>query len=159
MSVNRLREQISTTPVRLGSKSKTKTYLLIRLKFFFIFEGYLTKDDGTVYANADNVALTNNGIMHIFSNFKFQLSNQEIESLYYPGQGTTMLGLLNYPDDFSMSQGLNKLWYKDTTATAAVARNHGFSTRQTVLIRLPDPKGTFSFRVPLKHIFWILRRL
>ena len=64
-----------------------------------------------------------------------------------------MLGLLKYPDDFSKSQGLNQLWYKDTTATSQLAHNHGFAARQTALIQLPDPKGTFSFRVPLKHIF------
>ena len=118
MSMNRSREQISTIPVRSGSTSKPKIYLLIRVKVFFIFEGRLTKGDGQAYANADNVALTNNGLMHLYSNFKYQLSGQEIASLSYPGQGTTMLGLLKYPDDFSKSQGLNQLWYKDTTVTS-----------------------------------------
>ena len=119
---------------------------------YLIVEGRLTKADGTAYANADNVALTNNALMHLFSNIKYQLSGQEIESLFYPGQGTTMLGLLKYPDDFSKSQGLNQLWYKDTTDAAAAA-NTGFAVRQSYLIQSPNPKGTFSFRVPLKHIF------
>ena len=66
------------------------------------------------------VTITNNGMMHLFSNIKYQLSGQEIESLYYPEQATTstMLGLLKYPDDFQKSQGLNQLWYKDMGATA-----------------------------------------
>ena len=34
---------------------------------YLIFEGRLTKADGTPYANADVVALSNNGIMHLFS--------------------------------------------------------------------------------------------
>ena len=34
---------------------------------YFIFEGRLTKADSTSYANADKVALTNNAIMHHFS--------------------------------------------------------------------------------------------
>ena len=34
---------------------------------YLIFEGRLTKALGTPYANADEVALTNNGIMHLFS--------------------------------------------------------------------------------------------
>ena len=55
------------------------------------------KADGTAYANDDVVTITNNGLMHLFSNMKYQLSGQEIESLYYPGQATTMLGLLNVP--------------------------------------------------------------
>ena len=92
--------------------------------------------------------------MHLFSNIKYQLSGQEIESLYYPGQATTMLGLLKYPDDFQKSQGLNQLWFKDAGATAEhLTNNPGFGIRHSYLIKTPDPKGTFSFRIPLKHIF------
>ena len=71
----------------------------------------------------------------------------------HPGQAITMLGLLKYRDDFSKSQGLNQLWYKDTTTESDLARNTGFNVRKQCLIDSPDPKGTFSFRVPLKHIF------
>ena len=71
----------------------------------------------------------------------------------HPGQATTMLGLLKYPEDFSKSQGLNQLWYKDTTINADLANNTGFEIRQKYIIQNPNPKGTFSFRVPLKHIF------
>ena len=120
---------------------------------YLIFEGRLTKADGTTYTNADEAALTTNALMHLFSNIKYQLSSQEIESLFHPGQGTTMLGLLKYPDDFSKSQGLNQLWYKDTGVTASTTNNTGFKIRQSYLIQFPDPKGSFSFRVPLKHIF------
>ena len=81
---------------------------------YFIFEGRLTKADGTLYANADEVTLTNNAIMHLFSRIEYHLSNQLIESFNYPGQETTMLDLLKYPDDFSKAQGLNQLWYKDS---------------------------------------------
>ena len=59
-----------------------------------IFESHLTKADGTAYVNADEVALTNNAKMHLFSRIEYHLSNQLIESLNYPGQVTTMLGLL-----------------------------------------------------------------
>ena len=77
-----------------------------------------------------------------------------IESLNYPGQAVTMLGLLKYPDDFSKAQGLKQLWYKDTSTTAAKADNNGFATRHAYLIQSPTVKGTFSFRIPLKHIFY-----
>ena len=120
---------------------------------YLVVEGRLTKDDGTLYADADNVALTNNAIMHLFSNIKYKLSGQEIESLYNPGQASTMLGLLKYPDDFSKSMGLNQLWYKDMEATASIANNLGFRVRHSYLIESPVPKGTFSFTIPLKHIF------
>ena len=65
-----------------------------------IFEGRLTKADDTLYVNADEVALTNNAIMHLFSRIEYHLSNQLIESINYPGQVTTMIDLLKYPDDF-----------------------------------------------------------
>ena len=120
---------------------------------YLIFEGQLTKTDGTAYANDDVVTITNNGLMHLFSNIKYQLSGQEIESLYYPGQSTTMLGLLKYPDDFQKSQGLNQLWFKDADAAAHLTNNLGFAARHGYLIKTPDPKGTFSFRIPLKHMF------
>ena len=65
-----------------------------------IFEGRLTRADGTPYANADEVALTNNAIMHLSSRIEYHLSNQLIESLNYPGQATTMLDLLKYQMTF-----------------------------------------------------------
>ena len=120
---------------------------------YIVFEGRLTKTDGTAYANADDVALTNNGLMYLFSNISYRLSNHEIESVHHPGQATTMLGLLKYPDDFSRAQGLNQLWKKDTATAAVVEDNAGFSARQSYLIASPTANGTFSLRVPLKHIF------
>ena len=64
-----------------------------------------------------------------------------------------MLGLLKYPNDFALAQGLNQLWTKDTVATTVLADNTGFAIRQAYVIRKPPAKGTFSFAVPLKHIF------
>ena len=45
------------------------------IESYLIFEGRLTKADGTPYANADEVAL-NNAIMHPFSRIEYHLSNQ-----------------------------------------------------------------------------------
>ena len=118
-----------------------------------VVESRLTKADGTAYANADEVALTNNTIMHLFSRIQYHLSNLLIESLSYPGQVTTIFGLLKYPDDFSKVQDLNQLWYKDTATTAAQADNNGFAARHAYLIQSPTIKGTFSMRFPMKHIF------
>ena len=49
-----------------------------------------------------------------------------MESVNYPGQATTMLGLLKYPDDFSNAQGLNQLWNKDTATTTVKADNNAY---------------------------------
>ena len=124
---------------------------------YLIFEGRLTKADGTLYVNADEAALTNNAIMHLFSRIEYHLSNQLIELLNYPGQATTLLGLLKYPDDFSKAQGLNQLWYKYTATTAVKADNSGFAVKHAYLIQSPTVKGTFSFSIQMKHIFGFVR--
>ena len=120
---------------------------------FLIIEGQLIKDDDTPYANADVISLTNNGMMYLFKNIKYHLSEKTIEEVQYPGQATTMLSLLKYPDDFSKSHGINQLWYKDTSTDANLGNNTGFKLRKEYIINKPDPKGTFSFKIPLKHIF------
>ena len=74
---------------------------------FLIIEGRLIKDDNNSYGNNDPVSITNNGMMYLFKRIRYDLSGQEIETLVHPGQATTMLGLLKYPDDFSKSKGLN----------------------------------------------------
>ena len=122
---------------------------------FLLIEGELLKNDGTRYANADIITLTNNGIMYLFKRIRYELAEKEIESVQNPGQATTMLGLLKYPDDFSKSQGLNQLWYKDTYETASTANNTGFNLRHDYIIIKPNPKGVFSFRIPLKHIWFL----
>ena len=45
------------------------------------------------------------------------------------------------------------MWYKDTGVNADLVTNVGFKIRKEYIINKSDPKGTFSFRVPLKHIF------
>jgi len=42
---------------------------------------------------------------------------------------------------------------KDSHTTAHLQNNIGFAARQGYIIQKPDPKGTFSFRIPLRHIF------
>ena len=120
---------------------------------YLIIEGELKKNDNNRYADGDPIALTNNGIMHLFKNIRYDLSGQEIENILNVGQATTMLGLLKYPDDFSKSKGLNQLWYKDTTNTAVLADNVGFKIRHDYIITNSRPRGSFSFRIPLKQIF------
>ena len=126
---------------------------------YLIVEGHLEKNlnppNATVYnRDTDLITLTNNGIMHLFKRIRYDLSGQEIENLVHPGQATTMLGLLKYPDDFSKSKGLNQLWYKDTNTNATIGNdgNAGFAVRRHYIFSSDQP-GTFSFRIPLKHIF------
>ena len=129
---------------------------------YLIIKGQLLKADGTLYARANRIALANNGIMHLFKRIRYELSGHEIENIMNVGQATTMLGLLKYPDDFSKSKGLNQLWYKDTKNTTTLDPadanfNAGFKIRHDYIFGKADgdviPRGSFSFRIPLKHIF------
>ena len=120
---------------------------------FLLIEGRLTKTDGTDYANADNVSLTNNAMMYLFRDIRYELSGHEIEKVNYVGYATTMLGLLKYTEDFGRSKGLNQSWYKDSS-NAANNQNTGFWIRhQHIFNHVNVNKGSFSFRIPLKHIF------
>ena len=119
---------------------------------YLIIEGRLLRANNNSYGDNDLITLTNNGIMHLFKRIRYDLSGQDIENIMNVGQATTMLGLLKYPDDFSKSKGLNQLWYKDTTVNAD-DDNTGFLFRRFYIVRNSNPKGSFSFRIPLKYIF------
>ena len=130
---------------------------------FLIVEGRLIKEarDGAgraqYYDDVDVISLINNGMMYLFSDVRYHLASHEIEVLQNPGQATTMLGMLKYPDDFSKSQGLNQLWIKDENTGRPnidpnnAGYNAGFKIRHQHIIKSPDPKGSFSFKIPLKH--------
>ena len=117
---------------------------------FLVIEGQLAAAAGP-FANDDNITLINNGIMYLFSDVRFHLASHEIEVLQNPGHATTMLGMLKYTDDFNRSQGLNQLWFPDYNRGTAAEDNHGFKARHEYIIKSSDPKGSFSFKIPLKH--------
>ena len=119
---------------------------------YLIIEGRLTKENGNPYADANAISITDNAMMYLFKRIQYKLSGQEIENIVHLGQATTMLGLLKYPDDFSKSKGLNQSWYKDTSDLANL-NNIGFKIRHDYIINNSNPKGSFSFKIPLKHIF------
>ena len=113
------------------------------------------KDAGGSYDNDTLITLINNGMMYLFSDVRYHLASHEIEVLQNPGHATTMLGMLKFPDDFSKSQGLNQLWIKDTgngdTAVGGDNPNEGFKLRRNYIINMPNTKGNFCFKIPLKH--------
>ena len=128
---------------------------------FLVIDGHLKKRARGVgvvvqnYANVDIITLINNGMMYLFSDIRFHLASHEIEVLQNPGQATTMLRMLKYPDDFNKSQGLNQLWLPDTkidnNEVANNVNNEGYKKRHEYIIMTSAPKGFFSFKIPLKH--------
>ena len=119
---------------------------------FLLIEGRLTKGTTADYGN-DLVSLTNNAMMYLFKDIRYELLGHEIKKITNLGQTTTMLGMLKHPDDFSKSKVLNQSWYKDTLAEAST-QNVGCNIRRKYIINdNVDPRGSFSFNIPLKHIF------
>ena len=118
---------------------------------YLIVEGELKKTNNNNYEDADNITLINNGIMYLFSDVRYHLASYEIEVLQNPGHASTMLGMLKYPDDFYKAHGLNQLWFKDDNLEPDQETNTGFKKRHEYIIKSPNPKGSFSFKIPLKH--------
>ena len=103
---------------------------------------------------------------------KYDLDNTNMEKLSSPGQITSLFGYLSQPDDFSTSAGLKYCWNKDTNTHACSAGfvesvgapaagyiptrhaeyNAGFVARKGLLFS-SNPRGHFSFIIPLSHIF------
>ena len=105
-----------------------------------------------IQANADLIALTNNGLLHQFSNLKLTLAGQEVQHVNYPGQAAPLLGMASYLTTYTKGCGLAQGWYPDTKTTAADG-NVVFTIRQKYLVQKPDPKGSFRCTIPMKHIF------
>ena len=118
-------------------------------KSWLEIEGTLTKAAGTAFADTDVITLVNNGPMFLFENIKYELSGQEIETVYHPGQATTILGLSKYSKSI-----LNQCWTLDTGAgVASITANDGFTNRHNYIIKTSTPKGSFRFCIPLDHVF------
>ena len=118
------------------------------------FEGNLVKEAGTEYADNDAITLINNAIPFLFDNIRYDLSGQEVESIFNPGQASTMLGLAKYSTNFNQGVGLNQCWRLDEgDGTASLTTNPGFTKRHDYFIKKPTPKGSFRIAIDLEHIF------
>ena len=99
-----------------------------------LIEDEALKADNARYADADLIALTNNGLLYLFSSLKLTLAGQEVEHVNYPGHATPLLGLTSYSSEYQKGCGLAQSWYADTN-TAAALTNIGFAAPQQFLIR------------------------
>ena len=125
------------------------------------FEGTVVKADDSLYKKADKkLALMNNALMFLFDNIKYDLSSTEIESVYQPGQATSMFGLLTKNENFSNGGGLNSCWVPDSNDGEAKTENSGWDARRRIMFanntvaNTEDPNsGSFRFSVRLEDIF------
>ena len=123
-------------------------YFLPSKSWLQIDADLLTAAGARINPNTD-ITLTNNGIMYCFSNIKYQLAGNEIESLNHPGQATTMLGLLKYSKSYP---GLASCWEPDTNAE--IAANTGFEKRKAYIFNATAAahvNGSFSIPLNADH--------
>ena len=119
---------------------------------YLLVEGNLVKAaGGAIYAAGDAVALANNGVMHLFSNVKYELAGQEIESVNNPGIAGVLMGIAKFPYDYGEGPGMLQCW--SPQQVDGVLGTRGFARRQEYIISKPDPRGSFSFVVDLENVF------
>ena len=68
----------------------------------------MLKADNARYADGDLVALTNNGLLYLFSRLKLTLAGKMVEHVNYPGQATSFLCLASYSSTYQKGCGLGK---------------------------------------------------
>lgn len=117
-----------------------------------LVEGNLLKEaDGTRYVAGDNMALANNGILHLFSNIKYELVGTEIESVNEPGIAGCMMGIAKYPYAYAHGIGMKSCWAPNTSDT--VFGDRAWARRKEYIIGKSDPVGSFSFIIEMEDIF------
>ena len=108
---------------------------------YLLIEGDVLKADNIRYADADLVALTNNGLLYLFSSWKLTLAGQTVEHVNYPGQATSPLSFVSYSSTYYKGCGQTQGWFSDTNTNATV-NNIRCYTLQGYLIQKPNPKGS-----------------
>ena len=112
---------------------------------YLLVEGNLLKEDGTWYAAADVIALANTGVMHLFSNVKYELAGQEIECQ----QSRNCCCFNGYR---KISQRLC-IWDWSPKTSDGVFMERGFGRRKEYIIAKSDPHSSFSYAVKLENLF------
>ena len=87
----------------------------------------LFQRSGVYDANA-SVVLANYVVMHLFSNVKYELAGQEIESVNNPGIAGVLMGISKFPYDYANSAVIIQCWSPQTSD--AVLGERGFARRQ-----------------------------
>ena len=122
-------------------------------KSYLLVEGELVKAaNGARYTAAADIALCNNGIMHLFSNARYEIAGQEIESVNNPGIAGVLMGTAKFPFDYAAGAGLMQCWAPNTSDSQLIDKK-GYEARKKYIIAKSVPIGTFSFIVELENVF------
>ena len=73
---------------------------------YLLIEGDVLKADNTRYIAPDLAALTNNGLLYLFSSLKLTLAGQTVERVNYPGHARSLFGLMSYSSTYTKGCGM-----------------------------------------------------
>ena len=118
---------------------------------YLLVQGDLIKSGGTRYEKTAHIALSNNGVMHLFSNVKYEIGGQEIESVNNPGVAGVIMGLAKFPFEYSLGTGMLQCWSPETSESTLMER--AFARRREYIIGKPEKAGQFSFIIELENVF------
>lgn len=120
---------------------------------YLVVEGELVKAaDGKRYTTTADIALCNNGIMHLFSNSRYEIAGQEIENVNNPGVAGVLMGSAKFPLDYAAGTGLMQCW-APSTADSQLIEKKGYEALKKYIIAKSDPVGSFSFIIELENVF------
>ena len=132
---------------------RTDTALLHWYNAFLVLDGKLVKNEGDAeYADGDLITLTHNAVPLMFSNVKLTIGNKLVENVNEVGHVSSMMYDVLYPRSKGKCDGLEFMWYPDTSSTAVENDNKGFKIRRNWIITQPHTNGKFKLKVPL-HLF------
>ena len=119
---------------------------------YLLVEGELIKAANSArYTAAADIALCNNGVMHLFSNARYELGGQEIENVNNPGIAGVLMGTAKFPFDYAAGAGLMQCWAPNTSDSQLIDKK-GCDARKKYIIAKSVPIGTFSFIVELENV-------
>ena len=119
---------------------------------YLLVEGNLLKaGEGGVYGENDAATLASYGVMHLFSNVRYELAGQEIESVNNPGIAGVLMGISKFSEGYGNGEGMIQCW--SPQKVDAVLGVRGFNRRQEYIIGKSVPRGSFSFAVEFEDIF------
>jgi len=116
-------------------------------------EGQLFTAAGVAWnsgVNGSAISFVNNGLLNLFSNFKYELADAIIEYFENAGLTTTVH---NYLTKSKTHQELYWFWRPDEVAPDATTNNTAFFNRNYLTYSGGAGTATFSAGVPLKVIF------
>ena len=102
---------------------------------YLLVEGRLIKNDDTAYADADEVALAKEGILHLCREIRYQINDKDVESVFYPGVCQNILSYLLEDEGYKKSTSLMHCGVKDNHVNASTVDNKWICSKKGISFR------------------------